>query len=175
MRLFWAEREKEDGSLLARALLGYGVSEMYGITMPVIEKSALGKPCFLLRPDIHFSLSHTKTCVFCAISDFPVGADTETIRPIRSGLAERLFSPGELESFGFFELWAMRESYYKLLGGEGLNFSGIHFKRGPYGIIPPDGNTAVRLFDDIPGCAAAVCSAAPIPEGTRIEAVKNLP
>jgi len=174
MRLFWSPREHENSAVLVRALLRRAVFEMYGISLPNIEKTALGKPFFPTRPDIHFSLSHAKTCVLCAVGASPVGADVETVRPLRSGVAEKLCSPEELEDFGFFELWVMRESYYKLFGGSGINFRDIRFRRVNEGILAPDKNVYVRLFDTAACCTAAVCSIGLIPEDIEVTAVKNL-
>ena len=43
------------------------------------QTTETGKPYFTGRPDIHFSLSHTKGAVMCAISGSEVGCDIERI------------------------------------------------------------------------------------------------
>lgn len=126
--------------------------------MPAVGRLSGGKPYFPGRPDIHFSLSHTKTHVLCAISDFPVGVDVETVRPVRQGVAERVCTPDELCAFDFFELWVLKESFIKLSGNTHVSLKNICFKRDGDKIITPVGSTTAHLFYTIPGCRAAVCS-----------------
>ena len=165
MRLFCAEHVGPGASQAVRALLSYAVDDMYGIRMPGIEKTKTGKPYFPDRPDIHFSLSHTKTHVLAAVSETPVGADVETMRPVRQGTAERVCSPGELRAFDFLELWVLKESYVKLSGETAVDFRRLVFGRDAGKILTPDGTILARLFGTIPGCVAAVCSHdAEIPE-----------
>lgn len=174
MRLFFAPGENGNDAARVRALLRRAVFEIYGIPLPEIGKTALGKPFFPARPDIHFSLSHTKTGVLCAVGGAPVGADVETVRPLRSGVAERICSPEELAEFDFFEIWTLRESYYKLFGGQGVNFGDIRFKRCAEGVLAPGEGVFARLFDPAAGCRAAVCSLGPIPERAEIVQIGNL-
>lgn len=146
------------GSAAVYALLEYAVSKSYGIPMPAVKKQSGGKPYFPDRPDIHFSLSHAKTHVLCAISDFPVGVDIETVRHLRQGVAERVCTPDELCVFDFFELWVLKESFIKLSGNTHVSFKNIRFKRNGGKIITPDGSATAHLFYTVPGCRAAVCS-----------------
>lgn len=165
MKLFCAERGGHGASQAVRALLGYAVNDMYGICMPEIRKTQTGKPFFPDRPDICFSLSHTKTHLLVAVSETPVGADVETVRLVRPGTAARVCTPEELRVFDFFELWVLKESYVKLSGETAVDIRSLVFGRDAGEIRTPDGATTARLFTTIPGCAAAVCSrGATIPE-----------
>ena len=109
-------------------------------------------------PDLHFSLSHGKTHILAAVSEAPVGADVETVRPVRAGVPERVCTQAELSEFDFFELWVLKESYVKLTGDIRTPVSRLHFSRSGGVILPPDKTVKARLFDTIPGCRAAVCS-----------------
>ena len=77
---------------------------------------------------MHFSISHTKTQVFCVLSDRPVGIDAEDLdRPIRLELAEKILSPTEISYYEqsrdkrdtLLRFWVLKEAAAKC-SGEGL-------------------------------------------------------
>ena len=86
-----------------------------------------GKPYFKDCP-LQFSVSHTKSRAFCAVSDCPVGIDAEELtRDIDLRLAEKILSPAEKKRFDdavdqrltLLKFWVLKEAYYKATG-EGL-------------------------------------------------------
>ena len=97
--------------------------------------SEYGKP-YCTDVDVQFSISHCGDIVICAVSDKPVGADIEKIRPINLKTAKEFCSDDELiYLFGhnpdenefvysedeciltrFFKLWTQREAYVKFTG-----------------------------------------------------------
>ena len=156
-QLFCASADKANDSALARALLQYAFRESFGSDAPAVEKTPQGKPFFPSRPDVYFSLSHSRSHVLCAFGDFPVGTDIETFREVSARVPGRICSAEELGQFDFFELWTLKESYFKLLGG-GLFFGNIVFSRIGDDIVSPDPLVHSRLYRDIPGSTAAVCS-----------------
>ena len=158
MELFCARRGGFGASPTAYALLCHALFVTHGIDMPEIGRAENGKPYFPGRPDIHFSLSHTKTHVLAAISDRPVGVDIETIRPVRPGVPERVCGPDELRNFDFFELWVLKESFLKVTGNTRVDPRSVCFRRENGKIATPDEAIEARLYDEIPGCAAAVCT-----------------
>ena len=158
VELIYAERGSLDASPAAHALLRHAVFQAYGIGIPKIGRAENGKPYFPERPDIHFSLSHTKTHVLVAVSDKPVGVDVETVRPVRRGVPERVCSPDEQRQFDFFELWVLKESFLKVTGNTRVDPRSVCFRREDGGIVTPDTIVRARLYGDIPGCAAAVCA-----------------
>ena len=101
-----------------------------------------GKPRFVERPDLHFSISHSGSCWCCAFSASPVGldiqahgfgkkallpeAEEERLRLRMRRISDRFFHPCErlwLENGGdFFAVWAAKESYVKCTG-EGMRRS----------------------------------------------------
>lgn len=168
MRVFWAEisgldeararqpgRSRARGSAFGMSLLAWAVQEVWGGSLPEIRAHENGKPYFPEHPGLHFSISHTKTAVLAALSAYPVGADVELRRAIRPETERRLMETpcGDLE---FFELWTLRESYYKLTGRGSLRT--VPFSRENGVLIPPEAGVLCRVYDDMPGCAAAVCS-----------------
>lgn len=112
-----------NGHDTAYALLDYAYRETVGGRLPHIHRGTWGKP-FFLRSDMEFSLTHTKTMAFCALSDQPVGVDAETIRPVRPRVPERTMNPLELEWMetmddrdeAFLQLWTAKEAWVKLTG-----------------------------------------------------------
>ena len=64
------------------------------------QTTETGKPYFAGRPDIHFSLSHTKGAVMCAISGSEVGCDIERIdrRMDLESVAARILTEKEIQS-----------------------------------------------------------------------------
>ena len=54
-----------------------------------------GKPFLLDRPDIHFSISHTKSAILVAIADAPIGVDIEAFRSPSAALIARTMNATE--------------------------------------------------------------------------------
>ena len=115
------------GHEAGRQLLARLYREETGKDCPEIAVADRGKPYFITG-DLHFSISHTKKHVFCALSNGPVGLDAEEKdRNIDLRLAEKILSEPEKLRFGaaadkraaLLRLWVMKEAAAKL-SGEGL-------------------------------------------------------
>ena len=113
----------EAGRLLLQKLW----KEQVGGTLPEIAVTDRGKPYFVDSP-WHFSISHTKRRVFCALSEQNVGIDAEEAdRDINLRLADKILSPFEKEQFdrakdkrtALLKFWVLKEAAAKL-SGEGL-------------------------------------------------------
>ena len=157
------------GTEVVYDLLGRVFYDEYGGDLPEIEKTLNGKPYFPDRPEIFFSLSHSRTHVLCALSDHPVGVDIESPREISARALTFFCSPDESALFEPLDLWVLKESYIKLMGGTLGLMKVLRFSRegdgdvggpGDVGrgtIIAPDGAVWARLYH-FDGCCAAVCS-----------------
>ena len=155
VNIYCSPRHGSAGSPAAYALLARAYGLVYGGDMPEIKKTPNGKPYFPAEPYVFFSLSHSKTHVLCAISDSPVGADLESPRLI-SERAQSFFStPEELSMFEPLELWVLKESYVKLIGGTLKMVRSIRFLRRDGGIFTP-GNDCFSKLIKIGDCIAAV-------------------
>ncbi len=83
-----------------------------------------GKPYLADRPDIHFSISHTKNAILVAISNTPIGVDVEHVRLPSDGLIEKTMNPEEQAQIAaspspaqtFTSLWTQKEAVLKLRG-----------------------------------------------------------
>jgi len=156
VKIYCMRRGEKSGSEAVYALLGHAYVANFGAALPAIEKTPNGKPYFPERRDIHFSLSHARTHVLCALSDRPVGADIESPRQI-SLRARRFFcSDAELAQFDLLDLWVLKESYIKLHGWTLASVKELRFSRGGGRIIAPDASVNSLLYQ-IDGCRAAVC------------------
>lgn len=101
--------------------------EQIGAPMPQICVTDRGKPYFQDSP-VHFSISHTKHHVFCALSDRPIGIDAEELdRKIDLRLAQKILSPTEKAQYdaaddkrlALLTFWVLKEAHAKFTG-EGL-------------------------------------------------------
>ena len=170
MELFWTQitdaqpafpaRSKAHGSAWGVSLLAYAVRAVWGIALPETAVLPGGKPYFPACPQLHYSVSHTRTAALVAVSAAPVGADVEQVRPLHPAMARRLAQAdcGDLQPF---ELWTLRESWFKLTGAGDLRT--IPFRRADGVLVPPEAGALCRVYDGIPGCMAAVCSLAEQP------------
>ena len=115
------------GHEAGRELLARLYWETAGETLPEIAVADRGKPYFV-SGNLHFSISHTKNHVFCALSDRPVGLDAEEMdRDVNLRLAEKILSQAETirweaspdKRAALLRLWVLKEAAAKL-SGEGL-------------------------------------------------------
>ena len=116
-----------EGHEAGRALLEEMVVAHTGNPMPTIGVTDRGKPYFT-EGSLHFSISHSKGHVFCALSDRPIGIDAEEAdRAISPALAEKILSPGEYAQWqqapdprsALLTFWVLKEAQAKCTG-EGL-------------------------------------------------------
>ena len=116
-----------EGHTAGRTLLREMVESLTHTPMPEILVTERGKPYFA-EGGLHFSISHTKGHVFCALSDRPIGIDAEELdRDISLDLAPKILSPeefaryekGENPRVALLTFWVLKEAQAKC-SGEGL-------------------------------------------------------
>lgn len=121
------EYRKHDGKnshAAGRMLLQEMVESHTHASMPEISITQRGKPFF---PDsnLHFSISHTKHHVFCALSDKPIGIDAEELdRDIALRLADKILSLEERIQYesaadrrlALLTFWVLKEAAAKCTG-----------------------------------------------------------
>ena len=144
------------GSAEAWSLLVLAMRQDLGMELPPVETTPGGKPCFRGGSDVYFSLSHTRGAALAAVSRKPIGADVEQRRDVRESTVRRILEVphGDLD---LFELWTLRESWFKLTGRGDLRSIPISREHGIITLPEKSEGIQCRLYDDIPGCAAAVC------------------
>lgn len=116
------------GHTAGRTLLKEMVESLSHAPMPEILIAGRGKPYFKTG-GLHFSISHTKGHVFCALSDRPIGIDAEELdRDISLKLAQKILSLGELAQYeqaadkrlALLTFWVLKEAQGKCAGA-GIN------------------------------------------------------
>ena len=124
LALEYRQIQSRDGHEAGRALLRQMVQSLTGQPMPPIATGPRGKPCFA-GSDLHFSISHTKAHVFCALSDKPIGIDAEELdRAISLTLVGKVLSDGERAQYEACEdkrlalltFWVLKEAAAKCTG-----------------------------------------------------------
>ena len=115
-----------DSRVAGQLLLKSMYEELVGGEMPEIAKLSRGKPYFVTG-GLHFSITHTKNTVFCALSDVPVGIDAEEAdRKVAPSMAEKILSPSEYAQYAalpeesrndaLLRLWVLKEAEVKCSG-----------------------------------------------------------
>ena len=115
-----------DSRVAGKLLLARMYEELTGEEMPPIEKAPRGKPYFP-GSDLHFSITHTKSTVFCAIADTEIGLDAEDLsRKVSPNLAEKILSPKEYAQYeavpeeerneALLRFWVLKEAEAKCSG-----------------------------------------------------------
>ena len=116
--------EGQTGHDVGRELLTQMYREYIGVDLPAIATKPLGKPYFV-DGNIHFSITHTKHHVFCALAETPVGIDAEELsRKVNPLLAGKILSPKEKEQYDMAEdqnkalltFWVLKEAAGKCSG-----------------------------------------------------------
>ena len=112
------------GHEAGRALLSELYTRETGEPLPEIQITEAGKPYFPHSP-WHFSISHTKKRVFCALSQSNIGIDAEELdRSLNLKLANKVLSPSEKVQFdaapdqrrALLTFWVLKEAAVKLVG-----------------------------------------------------------
>ena len=119
-----APLEGRNGHEAGRELLADLYRRQFGASMPEIAVTPMGKPYFVDK-SAHFSISNTKTRVFCALSSRNVAIDAEDMgRKVSENLAKKILSPAEYAQYesaenkahAVLKFWVLKEAAGKLSG-----------------------------------------------------------
>ncbi len=107
-----------------------------GEVLPSWGVNEYGKPLLSTMPR-YFNITHCKSLVAAAVSDYELGLDAEDVREYPQKLVKRVLTIAEQETLNnsenpditFFSLWTLKESYVKAIG-RGLSFplTSVEFK-----------------------------------------------
>ena len=118
----WEALSDRDGQQAGRELLAKLYQQTTGEALPEIALTERGKPYFP-NGQWHFSISHTKHFVFCALSGRNIGLDAEEKgRAVTPAMLEKFTSETEKTRLGenprdaFLRLWVLKEAHSKLTG-----------------------------------------------------------
>lgn len=165
LNVYGAPSTRQGGHEMAYDLLTRAYEQVAGSPLPPIDRTETGKPYFV-RNALEFSLTHTKTMAFCALSSHVVGIDAETVRPVLPRVLERTMNPAELawideqpdRDRAFLQLWTAKEAWVKLTGTglQGCPKSVVlQFRDGQIGVE----NIHVHFYSrEIDGVLVTVCA-----------------
>ena len=179
-RLSKIQAKRERCQSLGGVLLLQKALRQRGEEKPVFACGEHGKPYLPNRPDLHFNVSHSGDYVICALSAAPVGCDIEMLKPVRSHVAARCFSPEENAALAaqpdeaaretlFTRIWTLKESFLKAVGcGISVPLASVSFDfSGDAPVlrqtIVPGGSFFFREYGDLPGYRAALCKTTDTP------------
>ncbi len=126
-RIVPSRYKQKEISKMAYDLLRIAVSRICGADPAslTIGRTEHGKPFFVERRDIHFSISHAGEYILIAIGSEPLGVDIEQRRVISyEKIGRRIMTDPEYEAFldredreaEFYRKWVLMESYVKWTG-----------------------------------------------------------
>ena len=168
-------REDACRSVIGEVLAKYCVAKAAGISVKAVSfhVDSFGKPHANLERQIHFSVSHSKSWVVCAVDRSPIGIDVEYMREFDPDVAKRFFHPHEYAALNalpeaerngrFLDLWTIKESYSKALG-KGLSLPldsfEVLFENGTIRMksLSPNPVMHFRQYDLGPDYICAACS-----------------
>ena len=126
------DQDREWEHRLGRELLQFALERAYDSSCEVAQDGC-AKPFLIGKPEVDFSITHTKGLVVCGISDRRIGVDAEYIRQFDERLMRRICTEDEIAYImkeredlntreeKFFRLWTLKESFLKATG-QGLSF-----------------------------------------------------
>lgn len=110
--------------IITYLMLKYALKECFQIEDFTLLTGDAGKPYLAEYPNIHFNISHCRCGCVVAVADVPIGIDIQDVRSFSWEIARRVCCMEELELLQrnadkdreFTRMWAMKESYLKMLG-----------------------------------------------------------
>lgn len=107
-------------------LLERALREVYGLeAVPEFVYGPFGKPLLKGHPEIHFSLSHCRTGVMCAVDSSPVGCDIEAAPPQADEVVmiaafreeeREAVRTSERPEIEYARIWTAKEAFLKMEG-----------------------------------------------------------
>jgi 4'-phosphopantetheinyl transferase len=166
--------DNHDRSLLGELLARYSLKQFKGVTdvRKPFTIGSKGKPHLDGFPGIHFNISHSGGMIVCAVASSSIGVDVEHDRKVNFRVAERFFSPAEINDLFslpeserqayFFQLWTIKESFLKTIGsGLTRTLNSFTVKRSDQGfrLAGDEVSEALNVKTyQIPGYYLAVCN-----------------
>ena len=158
------EEDRQSHALLYRSA---GVfSGLSAEELGPLETNPWGKPSFSLRPDLHFSITHSQDWWLCGFSSAPLGLDLQIHRSHAAPavLARRFFHPWE-DAFlsredyrRFFELWCAKESWVKYTGRGFYDDPASFSLVSPTGEFPVMDGAQLQLLPFAPEYSLCLCT-----------------
>ncbi len=125
--------------------------------------NADGKPYINGRPEVHISISHSIDQCLLAVSDTPIGIDSETARTQLGRIANRFLTPNEIARgphtmSELLKMWTAKEAVFKCASVSDLVISEIEVSATMDYASARGIRYAVRFITDTPERVTALAS-----------------
>ena len=161
------EEDRQSHTLLYQAAGAFtGLSPQH---LGPLETNPWGKPSFSLRPDLHFSITHSADWWLCGFSSRPLGLDLQVhhSHAAPAALSRRFFHPLE-DAFlsregyrSFFDLWSAKESWVKYTGHGFFDDPATFSVVSAAGVFPSVDGAQLRLLPFTEGYSLCLCAQTP--------------
>lgn len=124
-----------------------------------------GKP-YIKDNNIYFNISHSYDYLIVCTSEYEVGIDIEKIRPVKKELIDYIATENEKEYIysekaniekRVFEIYTLKEAYFKMLGTGLQDFKSVEFSIANNRVICKTKKIHSSLYYDIDGYVFAIC------------------
>lgn len=154
-------------SILGELILKEGIKKIYNLDYNLLEFkfNSYGKP-YIANSDINYNMSHSHEYSVCALSKNTIGVDIEHIRKVDLNIAKQFCNDRELDYIyqsdkdrekRFFEIYTLKEAYFKMLGTNLNNLKSIEFKISKNKIEANRSNLNLMLIYEIKDYIIAIC------------------
>jgi len=154
-------------SIIGEYLLKELVEEKYNINYNhlLFKYNNYHKP-YITNHDIYFNISHSHEYSVCIISKKECGIDIEKIRNFSINTIKQYATPNELKYIlsnekekylRCFEIFCLKEAYFKMLGTGIQDLKQIEFKISNKTITCSDSSAKCKLNYNIPNYIIAIC------------------
>ena len=159
--------KKKKQSIIGEFLLKKLLKKNYNINYKDLKFkiNKYGKP-FILDMNIYYNISHSHDYVITAISKNKIGIDIEKIRKTNIKNIYQFSTKNELDYIlsskknieqRFFEIYTLKESYFKMKGTNLNNIKNVEFTINKNEIICSDKNVKVKIINIINNYIIAIC------------------
>ena len=130
-----------------------------------IYKNKYGKP-YIKNRELYFNISHSKDFVVCTISNNKIGIDIEQIREANDSIIKQFATNKEIEYINqnqkyynkrCFEIFTLKESYFKCLGTNLNHIKKIEFELNDKTIKSSNNKFHFTLINNIDNYIIAIC------------------
>ena len=162
----YRKRERYLSAVAGEILLAELLEDIYKIDYSSLEFeiNMYGKP-YLKQQDIYFNISHSYDMVILAVADKEIGVDIEKIRDT-SYETVNIFATEKEQRYIFsskhntlkrlFEIYTLKEAYFKYLGTDLYNLKSVEFKINNGQVFCSDNKVEVKLLNNIEGYVGAI-------------------
>lgn len=153
--------------IISENLLMNGLKDFYNIDYNSLTftTNKYKKP-YIKNKNIYFNISHSYDYCVCTLSTKEIGIDIEKIRNTHINTLNKFTTKNERkyileipekQNERLFEIFTLKEAYFKMKGKDLSNIKNIEFKIDKENITCNDRNVELKLIKIIPNYIIAIC------------------